>query len=106
LPIVGPCRSRRSDYPTHAKINAVVAECVSGGAIVVKPSIIGDTHLSNEASGDPASSNIRPDRRVMRRKKLVIEIPEELHQRIIAICAIRGTPVNAAVREVLERSFR
>ena len=45
------------------------------------------------------------DRRRTPRKKLVIEISEELHERIVSICRNRGQPVNAAVREALERYF-
>jgi hypothetical protein len=45
------------------------------------------------------------DRRGAVRRKLVIEISADLHQRIVTICATRRIPVNQAVREVLERTF-
>ncbi|MBX9934141.1 MAG: hypothetical protein K2Y56_21910 [Methylobacterium sp.] len=55
------------------------------------------------AGHDMAASS--SDRRGAVRRKLVIEISADLHQRIVAICATRRIPVNQAVREVLERTF-
>ncbi|KQP50860.1 hypothetical protein ASG40_13120 [Methylobacterium sp. Leaf399] len=58
----------------------------------------------------PSLSLVEPatvpsDRRGAVRRKLVIEVSSDLHQRILSICATRRIPVNQAVREVLERSF-
>ncbi|WP_375410516.1 hypothetical protein [uncultured Methylobacterium sp.] len=50
-------------------------------------------------------SSLEPERRRAIRRKLVVEVSADLHQRIVAICATRRIPVNQAVREVLERSF-
>lgn len=55
--------------------------------------------------GRAAAPGLEPERRGAIRRKLVIEISADLHQRILSICATRRLPVNQAVREVLERSF-
>lgn len=56
-------------------------------------------------AGRAALSALEPERRGAVRRKLVVEISADLHQRILSICATRRLPVNQAVREVLERSF-
>ena len=48
---------------------------------------------------------VRPERRRMSHHRLVIELSPDLHRRILTISAARGTPVNQAVQEVLERAF-
>jgi hypothetical protein len=45
------------------------------------------------------------ERRRTRRQKLMIEMPADLYERIVAICAVRQMPVNQVVSEVLERAF-
>ena len=45
------------------------------------------------------------DRRATARKRLTIEVSQDLHARIVRLCSVRGKPVNQAVREILERSF-
>lgn len=52
-----------------------------------------------------ALPGLEPERRRAVRRKLVVEVSADLHQRIVSICATRRIPVNQAVREVLERSF-
>lgn len=62
-------------------------------------------HPQIQPSLDPALSHLEPERRRSIRRKLVVEVSADLHQRIVSICATRRIPVNQAVREVLERSF-
>lgn len=45
------------------------------------------------------------ERRSERRKRLNVDVSEDLHQRIVAICKSRSLPVNKAVRAVLEKAF-
>ena len=35
----------------------------------------------------------------------MIEMPADLYERIVKICAVRQVPVNQGVTEVLERAF-
>lgn len=46
-----------------------------------------------------------PDRRSVPRHRLYIEMSPDLHRRVLSISALRRLPVNAIVREVLERAF-
>ena len=62
-------------------------------------------HLQIKPSLDPGLTVLEPERRRAIRRKLVVEVSADLHQRIVSICATRRIPVNQAVREVLERSF-
>lgn len=38
-------------------------------------------------------------------KRLTIDVPESLHSRIKATCALRGIKMNEAIRELLEAHF-
>ena len=38
-------------------------------------------------------------------KRLTIDVPESLHSRIKATCALRGVKMNEAIRELLEAHF-
>lgn len=62
------------------------------------------TNTGPEATG-PTGAPDRSDRRRASRKRLVVEVSSDLHQRILTICATRGVPVNQAVRAVLDRAF-
>lgn len=58
-----------------------------------------------EADPGSAPKGAGPDRRRTPRKRLVVEVSEDLHRRIVSICATRGIPLNQAAREALERAF-
>ena len=61
-----------------------------------------DDQLEAVVRDKPAAET---ERRRSSRKKLTIEVSQDLHRRILTICSTRGLPVNEAVRQVLERAF-
>ena len=46
-----------------------------------------------------------PDRRGVPRHRLYVDMSPDLHRRVLSISSMRRLPVNAIVREVLERAF-
>jgi hypothetical protein len=55
-------------------------------------------------SSDPNSSG-KPARAAERTKRLTIDIPLSLHQRVKSQCALKGENMADVVRELLEKHF-
>lgn len=66
------------------------------------------TFNANPATNKSSAPNIDQwvdNRQSESNKRLTIDVPESLHSRIKATCAMRGVKMNEAIRELLESHF-